>query len=244
MSDARDALLAGGLEESTGGSEVHPVVRAKGRMIGFEAEFVPNDTNVPDGGGFYRTKHLLSELEVQEVREGMEFDFDSMDFIISASTKTNTFWGVWIASVAKVVGIDLAERDEDGELVWPKYGEIYNQFLDGKVVEIARTHVHKYRRTNKAGEWYDTEKTAYTLVSVEGATPKKGKKSVSALDAAISLVGTTSNLVEFITGIGADANISKDKALLTTIGSDPKGWLQSQTDKGLLEEADGWYAIA
>lgn len=240
MSDARDLLLAGGLEDSSGGGGV-PLVRAKGRFIGFGAETKTSD----DGGEYINTLHHLTELEVLEVREGESFEFDSFELPINASTKKNTKWGIWVQSVADVVGIDLEERDKDGELVYGRYRDIYSEYLDGNVGEIARTADLEYRRKNKSGEWYDAKTKAWQLVGLDGVGSngvKTPKEALNPVAATLALVNESSNLVEFLQKVSDTPVITQDKKLFAALGKDPSAWLALQVKAGDLHETGDWYS--
>ena len=223
--DPRDALLAGGLE-APGGSRQPPVTHFTGRMVGFEVT-----TITPDGRDPYTlVTHKVNELKVLEKKE--PFDFDSIEFSMSPSGKQRSLWGVWIASIVKATGAVIEEsRPDDTKM---RYQELYATYLDGKIVEIKRTNVHKLPRKNEANKWEDTLVESWELVSVEGAG-----STISSEELALGLLTASPNKLSFIQAVASNPMISADKALLSTINDG--SWITNMVNTGKVVAAGEGY---
>jgi len=231
MTDPREDLLAGGLE-GDGGSDI-PVIHFTGIMAGYDIA----EVEATQGGRKWQNVvHQVTELKVLETKE--PFDFDSLEFRIPASKKQKSLWGIWVASVGRVLGIDLNATGVDGSPI--RYVDIFNEHLDGKGVEIRRTGGHMLRRKDdETGKWAEKAVNAWELVSVEGA----GKPPMTPEEEALRLlVSKGTDIVGFTQAVATNVNICLDSALVQAISGGT--WIPAMVEAGkLVANGDGSYSL-
>ena len=255
MTDGRDALMGAGFEESTSGGGGIPVLRARGVFAGMDVntkESKDVDPNTGKPKQYKQVAHNIADLEVLEVKEGTEFPFNSLEFFMSAATKEGTAYHAWVDSVKLALPNvdwdaveDTGALDEEGDAimqkVWGSYAKIYDDLLDGNAVEIDRTGTIPGRRMEK-GEWVDKAIPVWKVVFVGGAS--SAAPAATPVEAAIALVGSSSNFNEFIGAVPGNTIIGQDAAFLMELASGAEAWLAAQAEAGTLVVAGDWYTVA
>lgn len=245
MADGRDALMGAGFEEPTSGGGGIPVLRARGVFAGMDVNIKESKDVDPNTGKpkqYKQVAHNIADLEVLEVKEGTEFPFNSLEFFMSAATKEGTAYHAWVDSVKLAlpnVGWDAV--DDAGEKVWGSYAKIYDDLLDGNAVEIDRTGTIPGRRMEK-DVWVDKAIPVWKVVSVGGAS--SAAPAATPVEAAIALVGSSSNFTEFIGAVPGNTIIGQDAAFLMELASGAEAWLAAQAEAGTLVVAGDWYTVA